>query len=345
MTNPPDDARWIEFANRRIDSLLMPRRALGKICDRMVDIVRIQRTELPACEPAGIIVLAGDHGVATEGVSAYPSEVTGQMIRSFQNGGAAISVLARQHGLPLFVVDMGSNSDPIDPTPNYLDLRIARGTTNFLTGPAMTREQVESAVDIGWSLRRRLFPESRCLIPGEMGIGNTTSASALSAILLGYSADEMVGRGTGIDDSRWKRKVGVVAVAQEMYGKLRHEPFEVLAAVGGFEIAGLVGLILEAAESRTVVLLDGFIVAAAALAAVRIDPRVREVLVASHRSREPGHQFILNELQLEPMVDLDLCLGEASGAALVWPILNSACRLFNEMATFAGAGVSGRRDE
>lgn len=328
----------------------MPRWALGRVCDLMVELVRIQRTEAPHVEPAAVVVFAGDHGVTAEGVSAYPREVTRQMIVNFLDGGAAICVLARQHGLPMWVVDMGSAGPALDgDRENYVPVRLQPGTANFVQGPAMWRATAGRAIEEGRSVLKRLASSDappRTLIPGEMGIGNTTSASALTALVLDVEPRLLVGKGTGIDDATYARKLAVVENGVNLHRPVAKDPLAVLAAVGGLEIAGLVGLILEAAQRRCIVVLDGFIVSVAALLADRIDSTVREVLIAGHASPEPGHRLVLDALGLEPILDLGLRLGEASGAALAWPIVQSAARLFREMATFDEANVADRtKDE
>lgn len=337
------DDPWIETASRRIESLTMPRWALGRVCDLMVEVVRIQRSEAPSVEPVACVVLAGDHGVTAEGVSCFPSDVTGQMIGNFLAGGAAISVLTNLHGAPLYVVDMGCASAAVsNPPPNYLAVRLGPGTANFAKGPAMSLEMAERAMSEGRTLLDRfsIGPELRTLIPGEMGIGNTTSASALAALLLDRDPTELVGLGTGVDEQHHARKIHVVREAAERYAALRSDPIGALAAVGGFEIAGMVGMMLQAAERRTVVFLDGFIASVAALVADRIDNRVRETLIASHLSCEPGHRWVLEALGVTSILELGMRLGEAGGAMICWPILKAAVALYCGMATFDQANVS-----
>lgn len=340
-----EDAHWKQAAERRIASLTMPRWALGGICDRMVDLVRMQRSVEPQVRPAAIIVCAADHGVANEGVSAFPQEVTGQMIANFLRGGAAISVLARLHHLPLFIADVGSVAPPSDiSSGRFLSLSLAKGTQNFVHGPAMSVELAQRAIEVGRNLPAQLgFSEPvRTWIPGEMGIGNTTSSATLTALALGLAPEVAVGRGTGISDETLARKRQVVERAVELHRDKADDPIELLAAVGGLEIAALTGLMLQAAKNRSVVLLDGYTVSVAALIACRIEPRVKRQLIAGHRSAEPGHRAILDELELEPMLDLKMRLGEGSGAALAWPLLESAAELFRTMATFDQARVSDR---
>jgi nicotinate-nucleotide--dimethylbenzimidazole phosphoribosyltransferase len=271
------------------------------------------------------VVAAADHGVAQEGVSAYPAEVTRQMLANFEAGGAAICVLARAAGAELRVVDAG----------------VGTGTANIAVGPAMSSDGALAQVQLGIDLAESLVHDGTTVIAlGEMGIGNTTAASALCAALLPAAAAGVCGRGTGLDDDGVARKIAVVERALAVNATSLRSPLETLAALGGLEIAFLVGLTLGAAANRVVVLLDGFITAAAALVAVRAAPNTRDVLIASHLSPEPGHRLVLDELGLEPLLDLELRLGEGSGAALALPIICSAIALLNDMASFDEAGVT-----
>jgi nicotinate-nucleotide--dimethylbenzimidazole phosphoribosyltransferase len=294
--------------------------------------------------------MAADHGVAAEGVSAYPQEVTGQMVANFLRGGAAINVLARRLGAQVLVVDMGVKAPPEMPQADQAAAWIsglgpAKGTANFLHGPAMTAAQACQALQAGRQVvRDRLVARGcRILALGEMGIANTTCASALAAALTGREATHLTGRGTGVDEAGWRRKVTVIEQALARHFPARAgpvEPLAALAAVGGFEIAGLVGAALEGAAQRMVVVLDGFISATAGLLAARLRPAARGYFVAGHRSVEVGHQAVLEALDLVPLLDLGLRLGEGTGAALVLPLLQSAADIMRDMATFAAAGVS-----
>jgi nicotinate-nucleotide--dimethylbenzimidazole phosphoribosyltransferase len=305
-----------EEAQRRYDSKTKPRGSLGRLEELGCRIAEI-RGFVPRSLCSVIVVAAGDHGVARETVSAYPSEVTAQMVANFEAGGAAVNVLARLAGAELRVVDAG----------------VGAGTANMLEGPAMTADDVARRLADGEALAEELDADVVAL--GEMGIGNTTAASALTSALLGLDPALVCGRGTGIGDDGLARKVDVVRRAVAL-----HADADPLAALGGFEIAFLAGLAIGCARRDMVVLLDGFITSAAALAAVRIEPAVRNVLIASHRSPEPGHGYILDELGLEPLLDLGLRLGEGSGAALTLPLLQAAIAILDEMATFEQAGVS-----
>ena len=298
------------------DRKTKPRGSLGRLEELGMRIVEV-RGFVPERLRTAIVVAAADHGVAAEGVSAYPQEVTAQMLANFRAGGAAINVLARQAGARLEVVDAG----------------VGAGTANMTRGPAMTDERCADLLAAGEDLAEELAVDVVGL--GEMGIGNTTAASALTASLLGVAPARVCGRGTGLDDAGLARKVDVVTRALAA-----NDGREPLAAVGGFELAFLAGLAIGCARRRIVVLVDGFITAAAVLAATRREPGVRDVLVAAHRSTEPGHALILEELGLQPLLDLGLRLGEGSGAALALPLLDASIALLNEMATFDDAGVT-----
>ena len=305
-----------EDAQRRYDAKTKPRGSLGRLEELGCRIAEI-RGFVPSSLRSVIVVAAADHGVAREGVSAYPSAVTAQMVANFEAGGAAINVLARRAGAELRIVDAG----------------VGRGTANMLQTPAMTPDEVAKALADGEALAAELDADVVGL--GEMGIGNTTSAAALTAALLGLVPELVCGRGTGLDDEGILRKIDVVRRAVAL-----HAGEDPLTALGGFEIAFLAGLVIGCARRRVVVLLDGFITAAAALAASSIEPAVRDVLIASHRSPEPGHTYLLEALGLEPLLDLGLRLGEGSGAALALPLLQASIAILDEMATFEQAGVT-----
>jgi nicotinate-nucleotide--dimethylbenzimidazole phosphoribosyltransferase len=311
----------------------------------------------PAAEPAAVLVMAADHGVAREGVSAYPPEVTAQMVANFLRGGAAINVLARRQHASVIVVDIGVasgrepeqwSSPPAAPFRSGAELircPIAPGTASFLHGPAMTCEQAEQAINLGRQIvRNRLAPAGiKVLALGEMGIGNTTSASALACVLTGLPAAKVTGRGTGLDDAGLNRKIEVIDRAVRLHfpgGNREGDPVAALAAVGGFEIAGLVGACLEAAARRMTVVLDGFISTTAGLLACRIDPNVQGYCVAAHRSVEAGHAAVLAAMDLNPLLDLNMRLGEGTGAALALNLIGSAADVLRDMATFESAGVA-----
>jgi nicotinate-nucleotide--dimethylbenzimidazole phosphoribosyltransferase len=320
-----------ETAKRAYDAKTKPRGSLGRLEELGCQLAAI-RGFVPRTLEVVIVVAAGDHGVAREGVSAYPQEVTAQMVANFAVGGAAVNVLARQAGARLIVVDAGI-AVPFEHE-SVRSVRLGAGTANLAEGPAMTTEQVRRGLKAGSALADELRDVDVVAL-GDMGIGNTTSASALTAALLGVDASLVCGRGTGLDDAGVARKVETVRRALDVNSG--NDP---LTALGGFEIVFLAGLALGCAANRTAVLLDGFITSAAALAATRIDPAVLDVLIASHRSPEPGHALVLEALGLEPLLDLELRLGEGSGAALALPLLRASIAILEEMATFDDAGVT-----
>jgi nicotinate-nucleotide--dimethylbenzimidazole phosphoribosyltransferase len=347
----PLDSTWFRRAAEYQARLTMPPGALGRVLELGRQLCAVQQTLQPCAEPAAVLVLAADHGIAAEGVSAYPQEVTGQMVANFLRGGAAINVLARRQGARLLVVDMGVISPPeaapVDSRCSFVsDQAIARGAANFLGGPALTPAQALQALDAGRRVvAERLAAEGvRVIALGEMGIANTTSASALTAALTGLPAATVTGRGTGLDDAGLQRKVEVIdrALARHFpHGRGPSvDPLAALAAVGGLEIAGLVGAALEAAAHRMLVVLDGFISSVAGLIALRLKPEVRGYLVAAHRSVEAGHRAVLEALDLVPLLDLGLRLGEGSGAALALNLIQCAADIMRDMATFDSAGVS-----
>jgi nicotinate-nucleotide--dimethylbenzimidazole phosphoribosyltransferase len=324
---------------RAFDRKTKPRGSLGALEALAVRIGALQQVAVPARPECAIVVTAADHGVAAEGVSAYPQEVTVQMVANFVAGGAAVNVLAREVGARLVVVDAGVVT-PSAPSV-VRSLRFGAGTASITQGPAMERETAVQAVDAGTALARELAGDGIGLIGvGEMGIGNTTAASALCAALLPADPAEVCGRGTGLDDEGLARKVAAVGRALEVNRVDPSDPVGVLAALGGFEIALLVGVILGCRAERVPVVLDGFITGAAALVATRLEPAAVEAMIAAHRSPEPGHALVLDELGLEPLLDLRLRLGEGTGAALALPIVRGALALLNEMASFDEAGVT-----
>jgi nicotinate-nucleotide--dimethylbenzimidazole phosphoribosyltransferase len=315
-----------EAARAALDRKTKPRGSLGRLEDLAVRVAGIRGEPSPGRLRAAIVLAAADHGVAAQGVSAYPQEVTAQMLANFASGGAAVCVLARLAGAELRVFDLGVGSP----------------TADIAAGPAMSRERAQECLACGSVVAEELAAEGFGIVAlGEMGIGNTTSASALVAALLSLDPAVVVGRGTGLDDEGLKRKVAVVR--QALAVNAVDDPLGTLAALGGFEIAFLCGVATGAAERGLVVLLDGFITGAAALVAERLSPGARDAMVAAHLSPEPGHRLVLEELGLEPLLDLGLRLGEGSGAALALPLLQASLAILDEMATFESAGVSDRR--
>jgi nicotinate-nucleotide--dimethylbenzimidazole phosphoribosyltransferase len=325
---------------RRLDQKTKPRGSLGRLEDLACRIGAIRGTASPEKPTKAIVVMGADHGVAEEGVSAYPQEVTRQMLLNVARGGAAVNVLARHVGARVVVVDMGTR-DPLPPTPGILVHRVGAGTNNFTRGPAMSRNQAVQAVESGIRIAADLRAEGTTLIgTGDMGIANTTTSSTLAAAFTGARPEQVTGRGTGIDDLVLGRKTEAVRRALAVNAPDRSDPLGVVAAVGGFEIAGLAGVILGSAAERIPVVLDGFISGAAALVAVRINPHAAAYLIASHRSAEMGHGLILQALGLNPLLDLGLRLGEGTGAALAMSLVDASLRVLDEMATFEAAGVT-----
>lgn len=327
-------------AQQLLDHKTKPRRSLGRLEDLACQIAGIQSTPQPPLPTKAVVVMAGDHGVAQEGVSAYPSEVTWQMLLNFAQGGAAINVLARQMDARLVVVDMGVNG-PADAIPGVLPRRVAPGTRNFTLGPAMTLVQATQALEHGIVIADELAASRVDLLAiGEMGIGNTTAATALLAAFSAYPVEELAGRGTGIDDATLARKIAVIKRALEINRPADKSVEEILAALGGFEIAGLAGVVLGAAARGIPVLLDGFIASTAALVAARLQPLVAKYVIASHQSVEIGHRVVLAMLGTKPLFQLDMRLGEGTGAVLAMPMVDAALHLLHEMATFDTAGVT-----
>jgi len=327
-----------QAALRHQAQLTKPAGALGRLEEVAVWFAARQGKVNPERLRPHIAVFAGDHGVCAEGVSAFPSVVTGEMVKNFSRGGAAINVLARQCGASLSVIDVGVASE-LPALHGVVAAKVAAGTNNLLTGPAMTVEQCAAAIEVGRRAAAAAIADgANLLIAGDMGIGNTTASACLICRFTEAAPRNVVGRGTGIDDAAHRRKVAVVAQA---LARIEGCPDgEVLAEVGGLEIAAMAGFYLEAAGQGVPAVVDGFIAAAAALAAKQIEPAVADWLLASHVSQENGHAIALASLGLSPMIDLCMRLGEGSGAALIVPLLNSAIALHNEMATFASAGVS-----
>ena len=335
------DRTAMEAAMQRQKCLTKPPGSLGVLEELAVQVAGITGHTGSAIERKLIITIAGDHGVVAEGVSAYPPEVTWQMLSNFVAGGAAINVLARHAKARVLVVDMGVAA-PVN-LEGVLNCRIRAGTGNIAHGPAMSREEAIACLETGIAIVNQEVEKGVQLIgTGDMGIGNTTPSSAILAAFSGLPAERFVGRGTGIDDAAWERKVRAINRALEVNRPDPRDALEVLAKVGGLEIGGLAGCILGAAACRVPVIIDGFISGAAALIAARLQPRVRKFMIASHLSVEPGHRFMLDLLNLKPMLKMNLRLGEGTGAALAMTMLDAAQKIMKEMATFESAGVSNR---
>jgi nicotinate-nucleotide--dimethylbenzimidazole phosphoribosyltransferase len=336
----PFDAAAAAAAQRALDGKTKPRGSLGRLEALACRLAGIRASATPGRLDPAVVVCAADHGIAVEGVSAYPREVTGQMLRNFAGGGAAVCVLARQAGARLVVADLGV-LEPVTGVPAILDRRVRAGTASSVEGPALTAAEAERAVAHGIELAGELVADGVGIVAlGEMGIGNTTAASALTAALLRADPESLVGPGTGLDAAGVAHKRRVVRRALEANCVGPRDPLGALAGVGGLEIAALAGVVLGCAASRTPVLVDGFIAAAAALAAVCVEQRCSDVLIAAHLSPEPGHRLILTALGHEPLLDLGLRLGEGSGAALALPLVAAALAILAEMASFEQAGVT-----
>lgn len=338
----PVDQACMEHTQARLDRLTKPRGSLGRLEELAIRYVGITGEEQPKVPSAVVLTFAADHGVTDEGVSAYPREVTAQMVLNFLRGGAGVNVLASHVGADVQVVDIGVDHD-FGPLPRLIVKKVARGTKNFLREPAMSVAQAIQALEVGVALANQLAAQGIGLLgTGEMGIGNTTPSAAITAVLTGETVAQVTGRGTGIDDEGYRRKVEVIEQAILRHHPNPDDPLDVLSKVGGLEIAGLAGLILGGAAHRIPVVLDGFIAGAAALIAVKLQPRCRDYLIASHQSVERGHGVILTQLGLMPLFDLSLRLGEGTGACLGIGLVQAAIKILTQMATFDEAGVSER---
>jgi nicotinate-nucleotide--dimethylbenzimidazole phosphoribosyltransferase len=337
----PLDAAGQQAARQRQAQLTKPPGSLGVLEDLSIQLCGLAgRCPPPMPEPAAVAVFAADHGVHAQGVTPWPQEVTGQMVANFLAGGAVVNAFAAQVGAEVIVVDVGVAAD-LDQVTGLLPRKIARGTADFTTGPAMTREQAAAAVEVGIEVANDLVAAGhRCLLTGDMGIANTTASAALICAFTGADAASATGRGTGVDDDTLARKISVVTRALALHQPDPADPLGTLAAVGGFEHAALAGFIIGAAAMRIPVILDGVIAGSAALAACALAPGAAACLIAGHRSAEPGHAISLAHLGLRPLIDLDLRLGEGTGALLALPIVQNAARAIRDVATFDSAGVT-----
>jgi nicotinate-nucleotide--dimethylbenzimidazole phosphoribosyltransferase len=336
----PLDETTMQAARRRQDQLTKPQGSLGRLESLSIQLAGITAQPQPAIHQKVVTVMAGDHGVVAEGVSAFPQDVTPQMVENFLHGGAAINVLARHVGARVVIADMGVAVD-IKPHPDLVVRKIGYGTQNIARGPAMNRAQAEQAILAGAEIvEAQIALGLDVLATGDMGIGNTTPSAAIAAALTRRPAGEIVGRGTGVDDRGLERKVGVVERALQVNHPDGNDAVDVLAKVGGFEIGGLMGAILAAAAHRKPVVIDGFISTAAAMLAVQLVPLTHSYLIAAHSSMERGHRMMLDWLQLTPLLDLQMRLGEGTGAVLALTLLEASCKILSEMATFGQAGIS-----
>lgn len=337
ISNPALTARL----QHKLDNKTKPLGSLGQLEGLALRIGEILGMESPKLEQPNMLVFAGDHGLTVRGVSAFPSDVTWQMVENFLAGGACVSVLARSNGIALSVVDCGVNHDFLDaaqtPRAGLLNAKVANGTTDSSTGAAMTPEQCQQAIQNGMAIVKNL--PGNAILLGEMGIGNTSSASLILARLAGLDIAECTGAGTGLDGSGIDRKTAVLREVLAFHADVT-APLDVLAAFGGFELATMLGAVLQAAAERRVIVVDGFITTAVILVAHALQPQVLQRCVFAHRSGERGHGLMLAHLKAQPLLDLGLRLGEGSGAALAWPLLTAACTVLQEMASFESAGVS-----
>ncbi len=336
----PVDIQAMQEARTRQDSLTKPQGSLGQLEELSVRLAGMTRKARPRFAQKAVIVLAADHGVAAEGVSAYPQAVTAQMVQNFLAGGAAVNVLARQAGARVVIADLGVCSElPVHP--QLLSRKIGNGTHSMTQGAAMSQQETLRAILVGIEIAKDEAQRGLDLVAiGEMGIGNTTAASAIVAAITGCAVTDVTGRGTGIDEEGWRRKVACIEQALTINAPNAADPLDVLAKVGGYEIAGLVGVILGAASLQIPVIMDGFIASVAALVATEFCPLVRSYLVAAHSSVEIGHRVVLERMELMPLLNLHLRLGEGSGAVIAMHLLDDAVALLDEMATFGEAGVS-----
>jgi len=336
----PLDTEAMAAARARQDTLTKPAGSLGRLEELSIQLAGIQGRARPRIEKKAVITMAGDHGVVDEKVGNWPREVTAQMVENFLRGGAGINVLARQVGARIIFVDMGVASD-LKPDPKLIVRKIDYGTKNMCRGPAMTAAQAVKAVETGIEIVGAEAEKGLDIVgTGDMGIGNTTASSAIFGAISGKKAEEVTGRGTGLSDEQLAHKMEVVKHALAVNRPDPSNPLDILAKVGGFEIGGLAGVMLGAAARRIPVVIDGFISGAAALIATALSPKLKDYIIAAHCSAEAGHAAMLKYLGLKPLMNLDMRLGEGTGAALGIFIAEAAARTLNEMATFAEAGVS-----
>lgn len=339
----PQDFEYRQLAEERLNQLTMPHWALGDLMDLAIDLAGMTRSMQPKVARKKVVVMVGDHGVSAEGVSKYPAEVTTQMVHNFIRGGAGINALARQAGAEVCVVDVGARDDFAELVRDgkIVAKKIGHGTANMVHGPAMTRTHAVMVVEAGIEVANTLAAEVDVFGTGEMGIGNTTPSTAIAAVFTGTKVEDLTGRGTGIDDAQLSRKITVIEKALARNKPNAKDGLDVLAKVGGFEIGAIAGLIIGAAAHRKPVIVDGFISTAGAMIACSLEPFVRDYLICAHRSAEPGHGALLDKLQRRPLLDLNLRLGEGTGAALAMNLVEAAVAILTEVATFAEAGVSG----
>lgn len=340
----PTNGRFAEQAQQRLDNLTKPRGSLGRLEEFAKQLVAITEDPAPVLDKKAIFTFAGDHGVAEEGVSAFPKEVTAQMVFNFLNGGAGINVLARHAGAEVVVVDIGVDHDfsSLKNIP-LVTKKVVKGTKNMRKGPAMTGDEAKKCIEVGIELANEYAENGYKIFgTGEMGIANTTPSSAIAAVFTGKFVEEITGRGTGINNDSWMNKVQVIKDAISLNKADPSDPLGVLSSVGGAEIGGIAGLVIGAAANRVPVIIDGFISTAGALIAYEIEPKTKEYMFAAHNSQEPGHKAVLERIGLRPILDLDLRLGEGTGAALAMMIIEAGLKIYREMATFEEAAVANK---
>ncbi len=338
------NGKFGDQAQERLDSLTKPQGSLGRLEEFAKQLVAITGKEMPDLDKKVVFTFAGDHGVADEGVSAFPKEVTPQMVMNFVNGGAGINVLARHAGAEVVAVDIGVDYDfgGLDKE-GFVSRKVVSGTKNMRKGPAMTREEAEKCIAVGIELANEYAKKGYKIFgTGEMGIANTTPSSAITALLTGVSVEDITGRGTGINDETWKNKVQVIKDSISVNSPDVSDPIDVLSKIGGAEIAGIAGLIIGSAANKIPVVVDGFISTAGALIAYLIEPKAKDYMFAAHKSQEIGHKALLDKIGLRPILDLDMRLGEGTGAALAMLIIEGGLKIYKEMATFAEAEVAGK---
>jgi nicotinate-nucleotide--dimethylbenzimidazole phosphoribosyltransferase len=345
----PADPAYREAAGTHIEKMAIPPWSLGQLLNLGQQLAGIQRTVHPKVDKKMIITMAGDHGVVAEGVSAFPQEVTPQMVNNFVKGGAGVNVLARASGAEVIVVDMGVAADLTELVEkgHVIDCKIAMGTNNFHKEAAMTREQAIAAIEAGINLAIQKIDDEgyNHLATGDMGIGNTTPSAAILAVMAEYPVSSVTGRGTGIDNQTLINKINVIREAINLHNPDKNDPIDVLSKVGGYEIAGIAGVILGAAYKKVPVLVDGFISTAGALIAKGLCPACLDYMIPSHQSQEPGHQMMWTALGLRPLLNLDFRLGEGTGAAVAMHLVESSARIMNELLTFEDAGVTNGHEQ
>ena len=340
----PLDVKSMAAAKARQDTLTKPTGSLGRLEELSIRIAGMQGKSLPQIKRKAVIVMAADHGVAARGTSAYPQEVTAEMVLNFLHGGAGINVISRQVGARVVIVDMGV-AKKLESNPELISRRIAAGTQDMSKGPAMTVAQATRSVEAGIEIVVTEIKKGLDIVAtGDMGIGNTTASAAICAVVTGKTAAEVTGRGTGLDDQQLQQKIIIINEAITLNKPDFSKPLEVLAKVGGFEIGGLAGVMLGAASHRVPIIIDGFISGAAALIAAGLCPQCKDYMIAGHCSVEPGHKIILQHLDLKPLLDLEMRLGEGTGATLAMSFAETSVRILAEMATFAEAGVAEKEE-